>query len=99
MQQRSLFSFFSKKRGENARNIQKLADGKSSSPSPSGGVLDEPSGVDHSQSSTEPPSPLEFVQDITTTPVMKAGGEPNRRTMEIDEFRVSANVYVYRSTI
>ncbi len=94
MQQRSLFSFFSKKRVESSRNSPKQAVRKSVSPSPSEGVLDEPFSNSHSQSSTDPPSPLEFLQDSTVTPILKARREPNGRTMEMDEVNECKGVCV-----
>ncbi len=98
MQQRSLFSFFSKKRFEPSRKSPNQAVRKSASPSLSGGVVDEFCSNSHSQTSTEPPSPLDYLQDSTVTPTLKARGVPNGRTMEMDEVN-ECKVYVYGGAV
>ncbi len=94
MQQRSLFSFFEKKRVESSRNSPKQSVRATASVAPSGGVVDESCSNSHSQSSTEPPSPLESLQDSTVTPTWKARGKHNGRTVEMDEVNECKGVCV-----
>ncbi len=100
MQQRSLFSFFAKKQFQPSKNScpNRQAVKKPASPSLSGGVVDGFCSNSNSQSLTEPPSPLNYLQDSNVTPTLKARGEPNGRAMEMDEVN-EFKVYVYGGTI